>query len=260
MLRVSGAEARHFLHNLLTADIAGLKPGSAAYGALLTPQGKILFDMFVFDAGDSFLIDCARAQAGELTKRLAFYRLRAKVDIAAANDLHVGASPDKPADGQSFADPRLSDMGWRFFTSAPAACADGYQAARLNLGLAESEDIGSGETFPHEANLDQFGGVSFAKGCYVGQEVVSRMEHRGTARSRMLPISLSGSAPPKGSEIRRGDKVVGTLLSARGDRALALLRLDRLAETTEPLLTEGVVVTVHKPSWVRYDVPGAKSP
>jgi folate-binding protein YgfZ len=259
-LRVSGAEARHFLHNLLTADIAGLQPDTAAYGALLTPQGKILFDMFVFDAGDGLLIDCARAQVDDLAKRLTFYRLRARIDIAIADALHVGVSPDRPVDGQSFADPRVTDMGWRYFSSAAALPAGGYHMMRIGLGLADSEDIGSGETFPHEANFDQLGGVNFAKGCYVGQEVVSRMEHRGTARSRILPVSLSGDAPPKGTEITSGARLVGTMLSSSGNRALALLRLDRLAEAAEPLLTNGVTVTVHKPHWVRYDVPGAKTP
>ena len=145
-------------------------------------------------------------------------------------------------------------------TPNSAAPALGYVAACLRLGLAGSEDLGSGETFPHEANFDQLGAVSFSKGCYVGQEVVSRMEHRGLARSRMLPVSLAGAAPPKGSGIRSGDKMVGTLVSARDDRALALLRLDRLAEASEPLLTEGVAVTVHKAYWMHYVVPGAKSP
>jgi tRNA-modifying protein YgfZ len=260
LLRASGADARHFLHNLLTADIAGLPPGKAAYAALLTPQGKILFDMFVFDAGECFLIDSARSQVNELLRRLTFYRLRAKVDISVADNVHVAVSPREPGDGQPFADPRVGDLGWRACVTVQAAPAQGYRAARLRLGLADAEDLGSAEFFPHEANLDQFGGVSFAKGCYVGQEVVSRMEHRGTARSRMLPITLSGPAPARGSNILSGDKTVGTVLSSDGNRALALLRLDRLAEVSDPLLTDGVAVTVHKPGWMRYDVPGAKSP
>jgi folate-binding protein YgfZ len=128
------------------------------------------------------------------------------------------------------------------------------------LGLGDTDaDLGAGEFFPHEANLDQLGGVSFEKGCYVGQEVVSRMEHRGMARSRILPVRLGGEAPAKGSDIRAGGKAIGTLLSSVGSAALALLRLDRLAEATEPLLTEGVSVKVLKPHWVRYDVPNAKA-
>ena len=125
-------------------------------------------------------------------------------------------------------------------------------------GLADSAaDLGSGEFFPHEANLDQLAGVNFKKGCYVGQEVVSRMEHRGLARSRILPVLLDGEAPPKGTDIRSGEKQIGTLLSSSGTRALALIRLDRLAEASAPLLAEGVTVKVLKPAWAKYDAPGA---
>ncbi|MBC8036723.1 MAG: folate-binding protein YgfZ [Rhizobiales bacterium] len=256
-LRIDGPEARHFLHNLLTADIDGLKPGGAAYAALLTPQGKILFDFFVLGAGESFLVDCSAAQKADLARRLTFYKLRAKLNIAEASDLQIGVSPHQPPQELRYRDPRTEAMGWRFF--APKAAlgeAKNYDAARIGLGLADTDaDLGSGEFFPHEANLDQFGGVSFEKGCYVGQEVVSRMEHRGMARSRILPVRLDGAAPPKGSDIRAGGKAMGTLLSSAGSAALALLRLDRLAEATEPLLTEGVSVKVLKPDWVRYDVP-----
>lgn len=260
VLRISGAEARHFLNNLLTADIERLASGTAAYAALLTPQGKILFDMFVVDASDGFLIDCAAVQQAELAKRLGFYRLRAKVEIAQVDDLHVLVSSDAPAGDLRYADPRVADIGWRAFAPLPPAAAQGYDAARLRLGLADSADIGSGATFPHEANLDQLDAVSFTKGCYVGQEVVSRMEHRGLARSRMLPVTLAGAAPEKGAEIRSSGTLVGTLLSASGNRALALLRLDRLADAHEPLQTAGATLTVHKPTWARYDVPGAMTP
>ncbi len=259
--RIEGPEARHFLHNLLTADIEGLKPGNATYGALLTPQGKILFDMFVFDAGGAFLVDCSAAQKADLTKRLTFYKLRAKLSIVDLPDYHVGVAPQLPSQEMRYRDPRSPEMGWRFFLPKTAlAEAKGYDAVRIGLGLADTDaDLGTGEFFPHEANLDQLGAVSFEKGCYVGQEVVSRMEHRGMARSRILPVRLGGEAPAKGSDIRSGGKAIGTLLSSAGSRALALLRLDRLAEATEPLLTEDVSVEVLKPHWVRYDVPNAKA-
>jgi tRNA-modifying protein YgfZ len=100
--------------------------------------------------------------------------------------------------------------------------------------------------------------VSFTKGCYIGQEVVSRMEHRGTARSRILPVRFEGAAAARGSDIRAGEVSVGTVLGSAGNSALALIRLDRLAEAGAPLLTEAGKVTVQKPRWVRYDVPGAQ--
>ena len=255
VLSVTGPEATHFLHNLLTADIEQLGEGEARYAALLTPQGKILFDMLVLRQADGFLVDCAAEQRAELMKRLAMYKLRAKVQVAARDDLSVSVSTEAMAGG--YPDPRTPAIGWRAFGAAGAP-AKGYDAARISLGLADTAaDLGSGVFFPHEANLDQLGGVSFRKGCYVGQEVVSRMEHRGTARSRILPVVLEADAPPKETEIRSGEKQVGTLLSSAGREALALIRLDRLAEVTGPLLAGGVALKVSKPAWALYDVPGA---
>ncbi len=256
VISVQGPEAGHFLHNILTADVDHLAAGEASYAALLSPQGKILSDMLVQRQDGGFLIDCAASQRDALLKRLQMYRLRAKLDIAAAPDMSVGVSPDVIAGG--FPDPRWPDIGWRRIGARMEKDAEAYDAARIAAGLADTDDdLGSGEFFPHEANLDQLGGVSFKKGCYVGQEVVSRMEHRGTARSRILPVTLEGEAPPKGTQIRSGDKQIGALLSSAGTDALALIRLDRLEEAAEPLLANGVRLHVRKPRWVRYDVPGA---
>ncbi len=256
ILALEGPGAENFLHNLVTADVLGLAVGDARYTALLTPQGKILFDFFVVRTAEGYLLDCAASQLDELKKRLAFYRLRAKVTIAHRGDLEVGVSPDAAPGKISYADPRLREMGWRMICEAGSLPeGSGFEAARIRLGLADSDgDIGSANLFPHEANFDQFGGISFTKGCYVGQEVVSRMEHRSTARSRILPVKFEGAAPPRGSEIRSGDKTIGTVLSSENDSALALIRLDRLEESVPPLLTEGVAAHVQKPSWVTYEV------
>lgn len=254
VISVQGPEAGHFLHNILTADVEHLADGQASYAALLSPQGKILFDMLIQRQGDSFLIDCAASQREALLKRLQMYKLRARVEVAAAPEKAVNVSPSEIPGG--FPDPRTSGIGWRSIGQPLEAEAEGYEAARIAAGLADTDaDLGSGEFFPHEANLDQLGGVSFRKGCYVGQEVVSRMEHRGTARSRILPVTLEGDAPPKGTEIRSGEKQIGTLLSSSDSQALALIRLDRLAEATAPLLADGVRLDVQKPNWVRYEVP-----
>ncbi len=256
VVKIAGPEAQGFLHNLLTADIERLQPGDAAYAALLSPQGKMLFEFFVLNDGTGFFLDCAGSQKADLLKRLGFYRLRAKIAISEAGDMEVGVAPREPKQGLRYADPRTPQIGWRMIvreSSLPAAV--GYDAARIALGLADSDaDLGSGSFFPHEANLDQLGGVSLTKGCYVGQEVVSRMEHRGTARSRILPVSFDGAAPAKGSDIKAGEKVIGTVLSSAGPDALALIRIDRLAEAAEPLVAEGMAVVVRKPDWVRYAV------
>lgn len=260
VITVSGEDAKDFLQNLVTTDIEGLKPGEAAYTALLQPQGKILFDFFILAQDGHYLIDCSAAQRADLVKRLTFYRLRAKVTIA-ESDEDVGVAPVKPANGASFTDPRAAQLGARLIVpkgSLPSGEDDGYRGGRIRLGLADTdEDIGSGELFPHEANLDQLGGVSFKKGCFIGQEVVSRMEHRGTARNRIVPIYVPKGAPAKGTEIKAGDKLVGTVLSSTGSDALAVIRLDRLKDAVESgigLLTETGPVHVRKPAWARFDV------
>jgi folate-binding protein YgfZ len=257
ILSLEGPEAENFLHNLVTADILGLAKDEARYAALLTPQGKILFDFFVMKTAEGYLLDCAASQLEELTKRLMFYRLRAKVTIAERKDLEAGVAPTKPDALVAYIDPRTSVIGWRVIAEkGKLPTATGYDAARIALGLADSDgDIGSGELFPHEANFDQLGAVSFSKGCYIGQEVVSRMEHRATARSRILPVTFEGVAPPHGSAIKSADRIIGSVLSSAGNAALALLRLDRMGEATQPLLTDAVRVRVHKPAWIKYDVP-----
>ncbi len=257
VLGLEEAETENFLHNLVTADVLGLAHGEARYGALLTPQGKILFDFFVVKAAEGYLLDCAASQLEELAKRLMFYRLRAKVVIAERKDLEAGVSPERPPGMTAYADPRTPLIGWRVMAEkGKLPMGTGYDQARIALGLADSDgDIGSGELFPHEANFDQLGAVSFSKGCYIGQEVVSRMEHRATARSRILPVTFDGAAPPHGAAIKSADKIIGSVLSSAGHAALALLRLDRMAEATQPLLTDAVRVRVHKPAWVKYDVP-----
>ena len=248
IISISGEGALAFLHNLLTCDVAGLAQGQAAYGALLSPQGKILHDIFVFNAGEYVLIDCALQQREALLQKLMMYRLRAKLDIKSRDDLEVAVGDE------GYVDPRNAAMGHRFFAAKGSfKIGEGYDAARINLGLADSiQDIGSNNLFPHEANFDQFGGVSFTKGCYVGQEVISRIQHRSTARSRILPITERGLV--KGSSITCADKTIGEILSTTSTNALVLIRLDRLAEATAPLLSNAVTVRVQKPDWIKYEL------
>jgi tRNA-modifying protein YgfZ len=248
VIAISGDGALAFLHNLLTCDVATLAQGQAAYGALLSPQGKILHDIFVFNAGEQVLIDCASEQRDALLQKLMMYKLRAKLTIAARDDLEVAVGDE------GYVDPRNPEMGHRFFAAKGAfKSGGGYDAARIALGLADSvQDIGTNNLFPHEANLDQFGGVNFTKGCYVGQEVVSRMQHRGTARSRILPVT--GQGLTKGASITSADKSIGEILSTTRTNALALIRLDRLGEATAPLLSNAVTLKVQKPDWIKYDI------
>jgi len=246
VIRVSGEGAAPFLQGLLTNDVEKLNANEACYAALLTPQGKILFDMIVISlpaaGGADFLIDCAAAQTADLVKRLGFYRLRAKVAIADESATHavVAGWDDEPerSPGQVvYADPRESGLGWRAVLPRDEALplgTDGeasYEARRIGVGVPKGGvDFAYGDAFPHDANFDLLNGLDFDKGCYVGQEVVSRMRHRGAARKRIARMKLAGEPPPPGAAILDGALPVGTLGSSSGREALALVRLDRVEE------------------------------
>jgi folate-binding protein YgfZ len=259
VISVSGADATSFLQGLLTNDVERLAPNEARYAALLTPQGKILFDMIVVRAlaGEepSYLIDCTAAQAADLAKRLGFYKLRAKVAIADMSaDRAVaafwGAESPGVAEGVLYADPRDPRLGWRAILPRPIAAAVGlehvgeYEGLRIAAGTPKGGlDFAYADAFPHDANFDLLHGVDFDKGCYVGQEVVSRMKHRGTARKRVARVKLAGPAPAPGTPVMDGELAVGSLGSSSGREALALLRLDRAEEAKaagRPLSAGGV--------------------
>jgi tRNA-modifying protein YgfZ len=246
VIMISGDDALAWLDNLVTCDLSGAR--DAAYGALLSPQGKILHDMFILPHGEAVLVDCGRSQIDRLIQKLKLYRLRAKLSFERRDDLHVGVSP-APIDG-GYTDPRHESLGYRVIGTTLLDEGRGYHAWRAARGFADSDrDIGVDLHFPHEANFDQFGGVSFTKGCYVGQEVVSRMQHRGSARNRMLPVRCAGTGP-----LMSGETVVGQVLSHEDGQGIALVRLDRLAEAKEKLLVSGEPATLSAPDWIAYDV------
>jgi tRNA-modifying protein YgfZ len=278
VITVKGDDARRLLNGLLTADIAVVAPGTARFAALLTPQGKIAVDGFVAQgpSADALMVDCPRALTSRLVERLNFYKLRAKAHVEDVSDqIGVLAAWDGTGtlqDGLAFDDPRLSALGLRVILepegveAAAAALGAGltdppsYEAHRIALGVPSGGlDFAYGDAYPHEADMDQLHGVDFDKGCYVGQEVVSRMEHRGRVRTRVVPISYTGSAPQVGAPVQAGGKAVGTMGSAAAGRGLALLRLDRVEEALSASLTleaDGVSLKVVRPSWARFAVPG----
>lgn len=243
LVRVSGPEAASFLQGVLTNDVEKLGLGEARFAALLTPQGKILFDMLVVRLpGEAFALDCARSQAAELAKRLGFYKLRAKVAIADDSADHAivaywGAEPENAPGAIRYADPRAPSLGHREILPRAKAMAiseaseGAYEALRISLGVPKGGvDFAYGDAFPHDANMDLLNGVDFAKGCYVGQEVVSRMKHKGGARKRVARVHLEGPAPAAGTPVLDGELPVGTLGGAIGAEALAMLRLDRVED------------------------------
>jgi len=280
VIKVSGDDARSFLNGLVTSEMARMAPGSARFAALLTPQGKIISDFIVTEAtaedGGGFFLDCPRALIPTLVEKLNFYKLRAKVAIEdLSGRLGVMAYWDgagQSDDGLSYADPRLPALGTRSILppdlAAEAAANLGarlagiepYNAHRIALGIPRGgEDFSYLDTYPHEADMDQLGGVDFDKGCYVGQEVVSRVEHRSNARSRVVPIAYDEFSPVQGLPVMAGDKQVGTLGSTAKGRGLALLRLDRVADALAdgtPLTAGGIAIRPVKPSWARFPWPG----
>jgi folate-binding protein YgfZ len=280
VVKVSGDDARKFLHGLVTADMLSLTPGTARFCALLTPQGKIIADFFVAEApsadGGGFFLDVPRALDTTLFDKLNLYKLRAKVLIEDLSEilgvLAVWDGTPAAKYGLSYADPRLPALGARLMVpphraadaareiGASLVAAEDYEAHRIGLGVPRGGiDFAYGDAFPHEADMDQLGGVDFAKGCYVGQEVVSRIEHRGIARTRAVPIRYDGGAPENGVAITAGERQVGTMGSAARGRGIALLRLDRVAEATEPLTAGGVPIHLVKPDWARFSLPDIKA-
>lgn len=253
IIALSGADTRTFLQGIVTNNVDAATPGKPVYAALLTPQGKILFDFLIVDDGaGNLLLDCLASAREALMKRLTLYRLRAKVEIKPRDDLAVFASWDgTPLPGAAFDDPRLPALGQR--SVAPMADgSDGYLAHRLALGIPEGPDFGSDKTFALDAGLDELHGVAFDKGCYVGQELTARMKHRGTARKRILPVeSTDKSALTVGADLRAGGHSIGEVVSVYDSRGFALVRLDRLEDAgAAPIDAAGVMVHMTKPDWL----------
>ena len=276
VVRVAGPDAAHFLNNLVTSEVAHLADGEAAYAALLTPQGKMLFDFLAVREGDGYRLDTAAEAAAALTQRLGFYKLRAKVTVAdlSPEDAVIafwGGEPPATLPGVAYADPRLPALGKRVIV--PRAWVAGvlalpgltrtdagaYHAHRVALGVPEGgRDFAFGDTFPHDADMDALAGIDFAKGCYVGQEVVSRMQHRGTARRRIVMASAAGPLPPAGTALTAGDRPLGTLGTVAGSAGLALVRLDRAKAAIDaglPIEADGTAVTLAIPPWASFGWP-----
>ena len=255
VLRVSGAEARAFLQGLFTCDVERVAPGTPAFGALLTPQGKIIVDFILSQQDDAFWLDVPAPLAADLLKRLRLYRLRAQIELSDLNETlgvqAIWGEETLPAGAQP--DPRHPGLGARLIADRATLAENpgeraAFEALRIACGIPQGgADFAYGEAFPHEANMDLLGGVDFKKGCYVGQEVVSRVHHRGTARRRILTAELAGPAPAPGTPVLAGETEVGTLCSTAGAHALASIRLDRAQEARDagtPLPAGGIALTL----------------
>lgn len=255
-VKIWGPDARDFLNDLVTAKIDPLEP-DARWWALLSPQGKVQAEGLVGVAEDAFWLDIARAFREPFLKRLRLYKLRADLQIDDLGDTHVvGMSPQAVA-GVCHRDVRGAGLGHRVIAPLSASThwsepenGGAYLAARLDRGICESgADFAADTYFPHDLGMDLLGGIDFSKGCYVGQEVVSRMQHRGTARKR--PVLAHGEGLAPGAEIFVDAKTVGVVLAAQNNRGVAIARIDRIGGqgTAE---VAGAPVQLVLPEWASY--------
>lgn len=252
VIALSGPDARSFLQGLVTNDVTKLSPGNPLYAALLTPQGKILFDFLLSEASTgAIFMDCASAHRAALIKRLTMYRLRAKVEIAARDDLAVFANWNSDQLPGGFTDPRLAALGGRAIAARRGTPDRNYLNHRLDLGVPEGVDFGQDKIFALDAGLEELHGVSFEKGCYVGQELTARMKHKGTARKRLLPIGTTdnGYLPPAGTAVTASNVNIGEITSVYGAMGFALIRLDRLEENNAATAGDSAV-NMTKPKWL----------
>jgi hypothetical protein len=231
LVEVSGPDRTSFLQGLLSQDVETLAPGEVRYGALLTPQGRLLFDLLLIGRPEAIWLEVEAARRDDLVARLRIYKLRARVEIRPMETEAWVAWPDPPGPDW-VADPRRRGLAFRAWGPDPApkstAGQKDWRRRRLEFGIGDAEDFDFDRDYPIELNFDLVGGIDFAKGCFVGQETTSRMKRRGQVRTRLLPLHFEGPPPPRGSEVLRGDLRAGEVRSGVDGLALALLRLDRM--------------------------------
>jgi folate-binding protein YgfZ len=256
VLAVEGADRISFLQGLVSQNMELAAPGLALWSALLTPQGKWLAEFFVFSDGERLLLDVEAAQRETIAARLSRFRLRSKVTITpqphAVQAAWDGPAPDV-ASGLVAADPRVEGAGWRILADPPvpvtAAAAD-WDAHRLALGLPDgSRDLELEKTVLLEAGFDELNGISWTKGCYMGQELTARTRYRGLLKRRLVPVRIAGPVPAPGTPVTQEGREVGIMRSALGARGLAVLRLDALG--TVGLRCGEAMLTPEVPGWMR---------
>jgi len=264
IVAVSGKDAEDLLQGLITTDLDALAPDESRPGALLTPQGKILFDFMISRDGDGLRLETARDQAEALLKRLTMYKLRSAVDLSIDASAVVTVIFDEAPPEGAYRDHRFEKAGVALFraygeAAGDTAGVDELERIRIAAGVASAgTDYVAQDAFPHDVLLDKNGGLSFRKGCYVGQEVVSRMQHRGMPRRRVVIVSAQTALPPTGTTITANDKSIGTLGTVQGKSALAIVRIDKAGEAMAndvQLLAGDVPVTMVLPEWTGLTFP-----
>jgi tRNA-modifying protein YgfZ len=254
VLEINGEDRVSFLQGLVSNDVTEARAGHAVWAALLTPQGKWLADFFVFSDGDRLLLDCERVQATATLQRLSRYRLRSRVALRAADELSVYVAWDDPPTAQAIitSDPRLPEAGWRLLSPLAlqtTAREVDWDRHRLALGLPDgSRDLEVEKTVLLEAGFDELHGVSWTKGCYMGQELTARTKYRGLVKRRLIPVAVEGPLPVPGTPVTRDGAEVGTMRSGRDQRGLAVLRLDALDGA---LLCGAATLAPRMPDWMQ---------
>jgi hypothetical protein len=259
VIAVQGEDRTDFLQGLVSNDVSVVAPGRAVWAALLTPQGKWLADFFILADGERLLLDCERAQIAMLVQRLTRFRLRSRVVLQPEPDWRVyaawGGAPDVQA--VTAPDPRLPEAGWRVLIAqplTPTATETDWDAWRLALGLPEgSRDLEADRSVLLEAGFDELNGVSWTKGCYMGQELTARTKYRGLLKRRLVPVEIEGPMPQPGTPVLRDGAEVGTMRSGLATSGLAVLRLEALNGTR---LTCGEAALVPRPpAWMHLPDP-----
>lgn len=262
LIRVSGPDARGFLNNVLTQSLDRLDAAGVLYGALLSPQGKLIADMLIWADGEGVILEADPTRGADLLRRLSMYKLRANATLEDISATH-SALWSATAFDDALPDPRLAALGFRAI--APLGAADdasaAYDAQRIAAGVPDlARDAGSEEVFAGEALLEELHGVDFQKGCFVGQENVSRMKRRATTRKKFCAVTFDGPPPPHGTLVLAGPAELGTIRTGADGRAIALLRLDRALTATAPLTADGRAVQLDPPPWLILPASGETAP
>jgi folate-binding protein YgfZ len=286
VLALEGEETRSFLQGLISNDIEKVAEDRAIYAALLTPQGKCLFDFFIAAVGGQLLIEIEAERLPALAQRLTMYKLRAKVDIADVSEdysvaalfgdavsdrIGLGDEPGRAraeGDGVVFNDPRLSELGARAILLKASAVSTletlgleagsptDYQKRRFTLGVPEgAAELGIDKSPLLEVGFEELNGVDFDKGCFVGQELTARMKYRGLVRKRLMPLTFEGKAPSPGAVVKAGSRDIGEVRAVTDDGGFAVLRVDKLQEAIdqgEMLRIGDVGTTAIKPGWANF--------
>lgn len=266
VLSVSGPDRLNFLQGLVTQDVHQLAAHGILYSALLSPQGRYLFDFFLIDQPDTIWIDVAADQREALRTRLSLYKLRADVTLENVS-VQVSGFWDVPPPAalvDCFEDPRLPALGWRGYIAGPTICEPSvhhdYAAHCRRLGVPQATDMVPGKGIPLECGLGALHAISWTKGCYIGQELTVRVKHQGLIRKHLLPVSFEGGDLPFGAPLICGDSVAGEMRTAQSGQGIALVRLEYVPRALQDpgfLQCEGRVLCLEVPPWIRGALEGA---